>query len=501
MATTIKTRQRLSIQSLKMHKLYFSLTAKQATLILLLLITLLNILIVGRIGLSVDEANYALYGSHLQLSYFDHPPMVGWLQALIIPFSHSNFAMRIWPMLFNIGWSLTLYHLTTTLFPKESPWLGFISVAIVQSAIILNLLAIALIPQVPFLLFALLSILYLYHATQHEKLHHFILLGLCLGLAALSEYTAFLLALLVVLYIGTIKIRLFISYKLWLSALIAIALSLPVFYWNYQHHWIGFHYQTRHVLQNQAWSLLSFFKSQFVQFFAYSPGIYIFGLLAIITACKEWSNKATRLLLLASLLILLFFAYSSGRNVTLPHWTAVAWVCSSILSARFLVRHWRKIWVKISVYFSLIYSLLIILIVHFYVIFSYPHFPLQKNPLIDLYGWKHAALVGKSLADEAHLPLFVSNWTFASRIAWYAKMPVQITEFDSVSQQSLWYGQPTNGDNGILIIPYRASPPVKHGSRPGEFKDCHLIKLLNVKKQQQLINQFKFYHCQDYIGR
>ena len=32
------------------------------------------------VNLSVDEAHYALYASHLDWSYFDHPPLVGWLQ-------------------------------------------------------------------------------------------------------------------------------------------------------------------------------------------------------------------------------------------------------------------------------------------------------------------------------------------------------------------------------------------------------------------------------------
>ena len=32
------------------------------------------------VGLSVDEAHYLLYALHPALSYFDHPPLVGWVQ-------------------------------------------------------------------------------------------------------------------------------------------------------------------------------------------------------------------------------------------------------------------------------------------------------------------------------------------------------------------------------------------------------------------------------------
>jgi len=477
------------------------LSVKQATWFLLLLITVLHGLIAGRVGLSVDEGNYALYGLHLQLSYYDHPPMVGWLQAMIIPFNHSNFAMRLWAMMLNIGWSLALFQLAKTLFPKENSWLPFISLAIAQSAIILNLLGMALIPQVPFLLFSLLVILFLYRAIDDEGLGNFILLGLCLGFAALSEYTAILLAVVVVLYTITSKWQLLFSYKLWLSALIAIVVSLPVFYWNYKHHWIGFYYQTEHGLRQQHWSLWFLLKSQLAQLFAYSPGIYLFGLIATISSFSSWKDHSTRLLILLVSVILLFFGYASGYNITLPHWTAVAWVASSVLSARYLCHHWQKIKIKLGVYFSLAYSLVIILWLHFYIIFSLPQLPIDKNPIIDLQGWQQAALMSKSLAQTKQLSLFVINWTDASRIAWYAKMPVKISQFATVSQQSLWYGQPIKGDDGILIIPYHRQISTTEGTEPGEFKHCHFLKLLDIKKHHQLVNQFKFYACYGYIGK
>lgn len=487
-----------------MSKLKPYISVTQATWLLLLLITLLHLLIAGRVGLSDAESNYALYGVHLQLSYFDHPPLVGWLQAIVIPFAHSDFAMRLWPMVINIGWSWTLFQLAKTLFTKENPWLPFISVAITQSAIVLNVLGVALLPQAPFLLFALLAILFLYRAIESERLGNFILLGLCLGLAALSEYTAILLVVVVVLYVITSKWQLLFSYKLWLSGIIAIILSLPVFYWNCQHHWISFHYQTGHVLsQQQNWSLWLFLYNQLLQFFAYSPGIYIFGLLATTAAFSAWKDHTTRLLVLLILVILFFFAYAAGYKAQHPHWTAVAWVGSSILSARYLCHHWQKIWVKLGVYFSLAYSLVIILLLHFYIIFSVPKLPIDKNPFIALQGWQQAASVGKSLAQVKRLRLlFTPRRIDAIIIAWYSNMPVKISKENTVvSQQSLWYGQPTNGDDGILIIPYSAATPATTGTKPGEFKHCDFLKLLNIKKHQQLINQFKFYSCYGYIGK
>ena len=46
----------------------------------LLTACLVHALLGALVGLSVDEAHYALYAAHLDWSYFDHPPLVGWLQ-------------------------------------------------------------------------------------------------------------------------------------------------------------------------------------------------------------------------------------------------------------------------------------------------------------------------------------------------------------------------------------------------------------------------------------
>jgi len=44
---------------------------------------ILRLLVIPTFGLGVDEAHYVLYGRFLDLSYFDHPPLVGWVQAAL----------------------------------------------------------------------------------------------------------------------------------------------------------------------------------------------------------------------------------------------------------------------------------------------------------------------------------------------------------------------------------------------------------------------------------
>ncbi len=41
-------------------------------------------------GLGTDESHYVLYAKFLGLSYFDYPPLVGWIQALLFSSSSST---------------------------------------------------------------------------------------------------------------------------------------------------------------------------------------------------------------------------------------------------------------------------------------------------------------------------------------------------------------------------------------------------------------------------
>ena len=44
--------------------------------------TAVRLAVAPTFGLGTDEAHYVLYAKFLDLSYFDHPPLVGWTHAL-----------------------------------------------------------------------------------------------------------------------------------------------------------------------------------------------------------------------------------------------------------------------------------------------------------------------------------------------------------------------------------------------------------------------------------
>jgi 4-amino-4-deoxy-L-arabinose transferase-like glycosyltransferase len=492
-------------------KIFFkNLTPFQATVLLVLASSLLRLLAAYTTELTTDEAHYALYGLHLDWSYFDHPPLVGWLQAIVLQFSDSDLALRIVPILLFSAASLVLYKVSVTLFPNETPWLGFISVAIVQSGVMLQLIGLAMLPDGPLLLLGLLVILTLHRVLIEGRLRDWLWLGLWLGLAGLSKYTAVSLIITVLLALLFSKqFRQLRSPGPWLALLVGVVLILPVLYWNYRHDWISFLYQIHHGTGKLGWELKRFVISQAGQLLVFGPGIYLFGMIAAVAGLKKYkklgeeSERGVMLCLALALPVLLLFGWNSGYEMTLPHWTSLGWLALSPLAARWILHSWNKRWVRVGVRSSIVYALLLIGLVFSQLISPWLPFADNKNALRDLYGWNQAAQKAEQLRAELSgsaglVPLiFTENWTLASRLAWYARpTPVQVLDTRQ-DQFDIWFGSPKNGARGILVLwPDEAAKPETGGS--GQFADCSLSDRLPVSMNGHLTSTFSFYICHDY---
>ena len=64
---------------------------------ILLLHSLIHGVLGSVLGLSGDEAHYALYAAHLDWSYYDHPPLVGWLQWPLVALGAPDGVLRLIP--------------------------------------------------------------------------------------------------------------------------------------------------------------------------------------------------------------------------------------------------------------------------------------------------------------------------------------------------------------------------------------------------------------------
>jgi hypothetical protein len=379
------------------------------------------------------------------------------------------------------------------------------------------------------LLFALLGMLALLRALDHGHLRDdrhgwrkcgarsrpcgdkcrssfsaWLLFGLCLGLAGLSKYTAVTMALSALLFVILQKrpdtLR---TPGPWLAVLIAALLISPVLYWNATHDWLSFRYQLGHGFRPKDWEWTRVGISQLAQFFAYAPGIYVFSLIALAAGFKEWRERGVQLSLLLVLPVLLLFASGSGREESLPHWTALAWAGAAPLTARWLLAHWTRRPVRVFSYFSGGYSLALILFLH--ALFVFPALPLpgKHHPLAPLAGWPLAAeratqLRAEFLQEQPQAVLLAPNWSLASRLAWYARpLPVQVPD-ERFDQFDLWFGSPAAGAAGVMVVPDSTLKSTRRVR--ARFAHCEERDLLPVYAGSTTVVTFHFYLCRGYRG-
>ncbi|MDX1795632.1 MAG: glycosyltransferase family 39 protein [Hydrogenovibrio sp.] len=472
------------------------------SLVLIVFMTLWHLFLAGQVNLSVDEAHYALYGVKLDWSYFDHPSMVGWLNAIPTFFSHSDRAMRILPILFFALSNWILYHLATRLYP-DFRWVGFWTLVLINSAFMFQLLSTSMLPDTPLMVAALMVVWTLLNLrsareTQHGTFKYWIYMGIWIGVAGLSKYTSVVLVFSLMLVVLLERRWYWLTDKgLWTAVLIAATLILPVLYWNHQHDWISFLYQIHHGTYNTDWQWSRVLETQLAQLALYTPILYLIGLWVMMTS---WFNASpsTKLLGAFSLPVILLFAMNSGYEMSLPHWTQLAWLFIAPSSVYWIWKHWQTKALRLFVYIGGTLSLVFAGLLNTQLAFPWMPVKSDDNPVRELHGWPQAIAEAQKLQQRyPGTALFAANWSQASRIAWYAypqKVYVTDNRFD---QFDLWYGNPESGSDGILIIPSYEQKPPATGSA-GHFQQCRKVEQLPITRLQTTIVTYSFYHCTDF---
>ena len=476
---------------------------RNAAIFMVVFFSVLHLLTMGQAELTNDEAQYALYGYYLDWSYFDHPPLVGWLNAIILQFSDSEFALRIWPLLLAALTSVLLYGFSRDLFPAESIWIGPLAVLLYQASLISQAFGLAMLPDTPLIPIAISAIWLLYRALKYNQPQLWIYVGLLFGLAGLAKYTAVTLVVTAILGLIIYKSHKVLLTKWpWIAIALAAVVISPILYWNIQHDWVSIAYQLNHGAPQVSWSFKNAIISQASQFITYSPAVYLFGLVAIYSSFK-YSLKNEQYILAFALPVLILFFWMSGYQQTLPHWTAIGWIALIPLTAKWMLQHWHNKSVRIFSYFSFTYSFILIIAFHLLLATSLLPFENNQHPLEDIYGWKKVANKAVELQTEIknEAPdtiIFIGNWSQFARLAWYARPhAVQVTD-NRDGQSDIWYGSVQKGSNGILVVP----PKYKNTAASGvnKFERCEFQKDVSQQLKNKIAATYQLFKCYGFKG-
>lgn len=472
-------------------------------------LVLIHVLAGAAMGLSVDEAHYLLYALRPALSYFDHPPLVGWVQWPLVAAQVPDTWLRVLPALV---WALTLagaYRLTWEVLQSQASTAPLAragaawALAALALAPLLHVLGLGLLPDTLLMAWTvavMASTWQLMQLSPDAGLRHWLRLGVLLGLAGLSKYTAIFAAFAVLVCLLQAQgWRLLRQRGPWLACALALLLVAPVLLWNAQNQWVSFTYQAQHG-SGGGWKGLEFVRFVIVQLLAYGP--------LVLLGVVGWrvAPRPVRSLAWFALIPLGVLAGLSGGGTSLPHWTAPAWVAAAPLIGLGLAwaaqRGWRSWLLGVAALQALLCAGLVALMLWA----GWPLVPSSDeavapapNPFADLYGWQEAGPLARSLAQREGLPaLAVQNWTLASRLGWYARpLPVQVLE-DRFTQFSLWSEPMAPGGDALLVdwshMAYDV-PMAPHG-----FTRCRLLQSLPVQHQGRPLASFRFYACYGWEG-
>lgn len=310
------------------------------------LLTGVRLALAATLPLAPDEAYYWTWSHALAPGYFDHPPMVAlWIRAGIWLAGDTNLGIRLLgPLAAALG-SWLLWDAANRLLPGRAA--GVTAVLLLNATLLVGVGAIVMTPDAPLLLFWMAGLWAVARIIAGGSGFWWLAVGLFVGLAAVSKYTALLLALGIAIWLA-------VSGRAWLrrgapyiGAAVALVVALPVLWWNATHAWVSFF---RQGVRLDVWSpkrapqyLLELIGGQIA---IATPLIFLlFAAGAAFAARSAWRTRDPAWSLLAILGLLpaaVFVEHAIGDRVQ-ANWPAILYPAAAVAAAGLGGRFWRRL--------------------------------------------------------------------------------------------------------------------------------------------------------------
>ncbi|MEQ6124835.1 glycosyltransferase family 39 protein [Pseudotenacibaculum sp. MALMAid0570] len=358
---------------------------------------LFRLLLLPFMGLMPQDAYYYLYGQNLSLSYFDHPGMIGYFLRIFSEiFGQSIFVVKFTDFVITSLTIYSFYKLSSIFLSKHRMWKSMI---LLVSTICISILSFNSTPDVPLLLFWTLSILFLYKAIFEQKKWFWILGGITMGFAFVSKYTAILLpiGLIAFLSFSSRYRKLLISPWLWLSIVLFVGTTFPVWWWNYQNEFASFAFQSTErtgSISKFEIQPKNFFGAIGHQMFLLLPILYcvfiVFSFKHIKKAILKFKLPSQKTLFLLAFFVPTFVGFFL---ITPFYWVKLNWMMPSYISGIIIAAMYisRKL-VKVQLIFSVVFHIALATQIIFFFV------PIKSDD--TWVGWKELSEEVKTLQQE-----------------------------------------------------------------------------------------------------
>lgn len=501
------------------------MTSRHALWLLILVSALLRLGWAASVELGNDEAYHYLFATHLDWSYFDHPPMLALVERLGIGLSGgvaSAFGLRLGFILLFAGSTWLLARLTERFYGPRAGWLA--AFALNVTAYHSVAVGTFVLPDGPLLFFWLLTLDRLAVALDSGgRLGPWLGVGLAWGAAMLSKYHAVFLPMGTMLYLVLDP-----RARFWLrrpgpyvAIVVGLVLFSPVIWWNATHGWASFAFQGGRALGGLRFRPDTLVAAVLGQAFYLFP--WVWGSLVLILVrqgrrCYEelragqeseagtQSAWADRFLLCQAIFPLsVFLAVACTRSV-LPHWTLVAFLSLFPLLGRKWAEEPKQWPRRLISYPALLLLAVIVVLAQTKTGFlqqggqgTLGLLKVSRDPTLDLYGWD---AVGRELEERGWLDrpntfLFTSNWYYSGHVAFATRnhaTPVACYSAGDARSFAFW-SQPDDwlGQDGLLISLNGRS--IEPHCFDRYFSSIELVGEFQVMRSGAAVRKVRLFHC------
>jgi len=316
---------------------------------------IMNILQVIFTEMMSDEAYYLMYGENLAWGYYDHPPAVGLMTCISGLLFSGNMSVRFMTIVTQIFTILLIWKLLDEKRPNiRKVTLFFI---ITASMVMFTAYGFFTTPDVPFLFFTSLFLLYYQKFLNRDSWLNTLILGVSMAGMTYGKYHAALIIGLIVLS----NIKILTRYKVWVAAAFALLLLIPHIRWQFIMDFPSFKYHLSGRSVDFEWKyFIEYIPNQLVVF---NP--LTFGAVVYILVTQKVNNVFERGLYFLIIGFIAFFWLMTFRGHVEPHWTVACTIPMIVLIYNHSLRNRKFLrfvtrWVAPSILLILVVRVLLI---------------------------------------------------------------------------------------------------------------------------------------------
>jgi 4-amino-4-deoxy-L-arabinose transferase-like glycosyltransferase len=312
----------------------------------LALLTGVRLVLAAALPLVPDEAYYWVWSRAPAAGYFDHPPMIAlWIRAGTAIAGDNALGIRLFGPVAAAVASFLLWDAADRLVRSRNA--GIVAVLLLNATVLVGAGAILATPDSPLLFFWAAAIWAMARVVAGDSGWWWGAVGLVVGLALSSKYTAALLAVGIALWLMTAGRAWLRRGEPYLGAVVALGVFAPVLWWNADHHWVSFARQggrTRVWVPDRALRFLG--ELLLGQVALVTPLVFLLCAAGLASAARAaWTRRDSAMTLLAILGLLpalVFVEHALGDRVQ-ANWPAIVYPSAAIAAAALAGRFWHRL--------------------------------------------------------------------------------------------------------------------------------------------------------------